>query len=159
TGRAPPSPPHGRQAVLRGQSDRLVEGAYRRRVDVFHPGEVGDGDAGVYGHTQEVRAFLDTFAADDLGSDQAQGVWFSQQLDANLPCAGKVAGARDALRDAHHEGDAERCGQRLTEGDAPDHPLPRGHAPGHVDGVVGAVAAGRVGPGYLALRVRVTAAH
>jgi len=139
------------------QRDRLVQRADRRRVDVLHGGELVDGDPGPHPHGQEVGALLDALAADHLRADEPQRARLGQQLDPDLLHPRVVAGSRDPLGHAHHVRDAERRGQRLTERDTADHPVPGHHPPRHADRLVPALAARRIGARDLALGVGVAA--
>src|SRR5215469_13034810 len=66
------SAPQAGEQVLRGERDRLVQRADRRRVHVLHGGELAGRDPGPDGHGQEIRALLDALGADHLRADQPQ---------------------------------------------------------------------------------------
>src|ERR1700743_3917478 len=69
------------QRLLGGQRERLVERADARAVDVFHGGQVLEREALADAHGQEVGAFLDALAADQLGADDPVALRVGQQLD------------------------------------------------------------------------------
>src|SRR3954470_9102921 len=87
--------PQRRQAVLRGDRDRLEQRADRRRVDVLHPREVVERRAALGREGEEVTALLDALAAVDLAADEPPRPGFGQQLDVCLRGAREVPGARD----------------------------------------------------------------
>ena len=145
------------QQVLGGHGDRLVERADGRRVHVLHGGQLLDGEADPDRHGQEVGPLLDPLASDHLGPDEPQRPRLGQELHGDGPDARVVAGPGDALGLAHHMLDAQRSGQRLTEGHPADHPLAGQQPPRHEHRPVVAGPAGGVGAGRLALGVGVGA--
>ncbi len=106
---------------------------------------------------EKVGPFLDALAADHLRADEAQCARLGEELDPDLFHVRVVARAGDADRLTDDVGDAEGGRRDLPEGDAADHPLAGDHAPRHIDRLVRAVSAARVGASDLALGVGVAA--
>src|SRR5829696_883597 len=146
---------YGVQAALGGYHDGLVEGPDRRRVDVLHPRQIVQGEPELDRHREEVGTLLDALAADHLGAEEPKAARLGQQLDLHGLDSGVVAGSRNPLSGPDHVRNSERGGGRLTEGCAPDDPLPGCGTPRYVDRAVGSLTTAGVDAGRFALGVGV----